>query len=456
DPESLIRRRNLVEPSSLFDFEDVMSIPHNNQGPPPPAGPPPPNNNGPPPVEVECEPEATKDKKFTFPDDFVVVNYDADPPIPLILGRPFLRTAHALVDVHREELILRDSDKKLIFHAESTSKHPHKHGNESINMINFIDITCEDRFPKVLKFKKSNYPLSANTNPLSDSSPSLTPFETSDSLIEEFAVELTLLDPFPSRNKYDNFDFRDDLRKIKYLLNQDPSPKSNIETIDPILEKFTDEPALDYLPSSGDDDDDLFDLKYDNDEWKKLLYGDCYKDIDFEKDKNKYSKMKLLIVESNDVLPQLLDNDSILLVESSVSYEIASLSSSPFGNEDKDYKVNTSSGALLVLEERNIQSISSDKELQFFLELTVIETLLSFSFENEDKVFNPGILVLKGVHSFTLRLSHRTYETFKIINVHPNIFNEDPMKIFPSFVSAPRTKEFSVPDMSKRTKQARE
>nr|GEW44849.1 ribonuclease H-like domain-containing protein [Tanacetum cinerariifolium] len=48
DPESLIGRRNLSEPSSLFDFEEVMSIPHNNQGPPP-AGPlPPQNNNGPP------------------------------------------------------------------------------------------------------------------------------------------------------------------------------------------------------------------------------------------------------------------------------------------------------------------------------------------------------------------------------------------------------------------------
>ncbi|GKD39820.1 reverse transcriptase domain-containing protein, partial [Tanacetum coccineum] len=49
DPESLIRRRNLGEPSSLFDFEEVMSIPHNNMGPPP-EGPPPPNNNGPPPM----------------------------------------------------------------------------------------------------------------------------------------------------------------------------------------------------------------------------------------------------------------------------------------------------------------------------------------------------------------------------------------------------------------------
>ncbi|GKF18177.1 reverse transcriptase domain-containing protein [Tanacetum coccineum] len=48
DPDSLIRRRNLGEPSSLFDFEEVLSIPHNNMGPPP-AGPPSPNN-GPPSV----------------------------------------------------------------------------------------------------------------------------------------------------------------------------------------------------------------------------------------------------------------------------------------------------------------------------------------------------------------------------------------------------------------------
>ncbi|GKB42087.1 reverse transcriptase domain-containing protein, partial [Tanacetum coccineum] len=46
--------------------------------------------------------------KFTFPADFVVVDYDVDPHVPLILGRPFLRTARALVDVYGEELILRD------------------------------------------------------------------------------------------------------------------------------------------------------------------------------------------------------------------------------------------------------------------------------------------------------------------------------------------------------------
>nr|GEU33744.1 reverse transcriptase domain-containing protein [Tanacetum cinerariifolium] len=49
NPESLIRRRNFGKPSSLFDFEETISIPHNNQGPPP-ASPPTQNNNGPPSV----------------------------------------------------------------------------------------------------------------------------------------------------------------------------------------------------------------------------------------------------------------------------------------------------------------------------------------------------------------------------------------------------------------------
>ncbi|GKE72210.1 hypothetical protein Tco_1534251, partial [Tanacetum coccineum] len=211
--------------------------------------------------------------KFTFHADFVVIDYDVDPRVPIILRRPILRTAHALVDVYGEELILRDSDEKLIFHADSTSKHPQKHGNESINMINFIDITCEDRFQEVLKIKKSNHTLSGSTTSPSDSSPSLTPIETSDSLLEEFADELALLDLFTSGTEDDNFDPKANLREIEYLLYQDPStdssPMTDIDIIDPILERFTDEPALVYsspLGDDDDDDDDLFDFKSDNDE----------------------------------------------------------------------------------------------------------------------------------------------------------------------------------------------
>ncbi|GJV69396.1 reverse transcriptase domain-containing protein [Tanacetum coccineum] len=368
--------------------------------------------------------------KFTFPTDFVVVDYDVDSHVPLILGRPFLRTTRALVDVYGEELILRDGDEKLIFYADSTSKHPHKHGNESINMINFIDITCEDRFHEVLNLQKSIHPFSGSTTSPSDSSPSLTPFETSDSLLEEFADELALLDPFPPGNEDNNFDPEADLREIKYLLNRDPStdssPTTDIDILDPIFERFTDEPALVYSFPPGNDDDDLFDFKTDNEEWRNILCHDPFEDIHSEKDKIKESKMKILIDELESP-----ESNVLLPYTHVVTNEVT---------QDKNLKKKTSSEALLIIEERNFLSISSDQELLFHKELFVAETLLSFSSENEDKVFNPGILISKGVHSFTLALSHRTYETFKIINVHPNILNESPMKIFPFFCFCPKDK----------------
>ncbi|GKD55354.1 reverse transcriptase domain-containing protein [Tanacetum coccineum] len=41
--------------------------------------------------------------KFQFPVDFVVVDFDADPRVPLILGRSFLKTERALIDVYEGE-----------------------------------------------------------------------------------------------------------------------------------------------------------------------------------------------------------------------------------------------------------------------------------------------------------------------------------------------------------------
>ncbi|GKE94594.1 reverse transcriptase domain-containing protein, partial [Tanacetum coccineum] len=65
-----------------------------------------------------------------------------------------------------------------------------------------------------------------------------------------------------SGNEDDNFNPKADLREIEYLLNRDPStvssPTNVIDIIDPILERFTDEPALVYSSPSGDNDDDIF------------------------------------------------------------------------------------------------------------------------------------------------------------------------------------------------------
>ncbi|GKC29208.1 reverse transcriptase domain-containing protein, partial [Tanacetum coccineum] len=65
--------------------------------------------------------------KFHFPTDFVVVDFEADPRVPLILGRSFLRIGRALIDVYEGELILRNGDEQLIFHVDGTSKLPQKH-----------------------------------------------------------------------------------------------------------------------------------------------------------------------------------------------------------------------------------------------------------------------------------------------------------------------------------------
>ncbi|GKA31317.1 reverse transcriptase domain-containing protein [Tanacetum coccineum] len=83
--------------------------------------------------------------KFTFPADFVIVDYESDPRVPLILGRPFLRTARALIDVHGEEMILRDGDERLTLNmrhdTSSYSNQPHK---ESINMIDIYNVSHEE------------------------------------------------------------------------------------------------------------------------------------------------------------------------------------------------------------------------------------------------------------------------------------------------------------------------
>nr|GEV71620.1 reverse transcriptase domain-containing protein [Tanacetum cinerariifolium] len=83
--------------------------------------------------------------KFTFPADFVVIDYESGPRVPYILGRPFLRTARALIDVHGEEMILRDGDERFTLNRKhdtaSYSNHPHR---ELVNLINIFNVSSED------------------------------------------------------------------------------------------------------------------------------------------------------------------------------------------------------------------------------------------------------------------------------------------------------------------------
>ncbi|GKD87975.1 reverse transcriptase domain-containing protein, partial [Tanacetum coccineum] len=86
-----------------------------------------------------------KVRNFHFPTDFVFVDFEADPRVPLILGRSFLRTRRALIDVYEGELVLRDGNEQITFHVNGTSKHPQKHENKSIKMVNDA---CKDSFKR--------------------------------------------------------------------------------------------------------------------------------------------------------------------------------------------------------------------------------------------------------------------------------------------------------------------
>nr|GEU64176.1 hypothetical protein [Tanacetum cinerariifolium] len=279
--------------------------------------------------------------KFTFPADFVIVDYESDPRVPIILGRPFLPTVRALIDVHGEEMILRDGNERLTLNTRhDTSSYSNQPQRESINLINVFNNSSEDFLedlfstnqpignptfsshpeltsPEVnydtfdpggcnvlpeklldLDFTKDLHP-PLNVNPLSGS---ITYSSSPNPLLEEIVDELALI-TFPP--KYDDdlqFDIEFDLKEIEFLLHQDidSSLKDSIDQsnlanpadnfVDSMPEMFTDEHALDYSsPLIFDEyDDDLFEVESDT----KNVYDDP-----FDSNGKKIKESKLLIDE---------------------------------------------------------------------------------------------------------------------------------------------------------------
>ncbi|GKE06366.1 reverse transcriptase domain-containing protein, partial [Tanacetum coccineum] len=152
-----------------------------------------------------------------------IVDYDVDPRVPLILGRPFLRTARALIDVYGEELTLRVDDEAITFKVGQTSRCSYSY--ETVNQVNVIDIACEEYAQEVLGFSDSSS--SGNPTPsdpiIASSSPSFTPFEGGDFILEE--IETFLRTPEELSNLDDDYyDTEGDILYLEKLLNEDPSP----------------------------------------------------------------------------------------------------------------------------------------------------------------------------------------------------------------------------------------
>ncbi|GJX99027.1 reverse transcriptase domain-containing protein [Tanacetum coccineum] len=80
---------------------------------------------------------------FTFLTDFVVVNFEPDPRVPIILGRPFLRTAKALIDLYEETLTLRVGKEELVYYADKSEKNKEKN---FVHAISIIDFSKDDPF----------------------------------------------------------------------------------------------------------------------------------------------------------------------------------------------------------------------------------------------------------------------------------------------------------------------
>nr|GEV44525.1 reverse transcriptase domain-containing protein [Tanacetum cinerariifolium] len=381
---------------------------------------------------------------------------------PPHLRKTFFTIARALIDVHGEEMIFRDDDERLTLNMKhDTSSYSNQPQKESINMINIYDDSYEDYFEYLFATNHliCNLTFSSHTdltlpkviNPLSGNRTFSS--SSSDHLLEEFADEPTLI-TFPPRNDDLPFDIESDLREIKYLLNHDPIKEMdfiledsinkcnladpNDDLVDTIPEMFTDEHTLDYLspPLYDDVNDDLNELESDNDD----VYNDPF---DYKEDKIKVSK--LLIDEldpprSSDFLHSL-EYDSFLYED---FFEVDALPSTD--NEDKVFNLGTiihenlSEVIVQVAPDKNVKKISISNasliledfnpplyELLFYKEVLGSKTLLSFSFENEEKVFYPGILTFKGVHTSLLpKLSYRGLKAFKVIKIF-----ESPMEIFP-------------------------
>nr|GEV59423.1 reverse transcriptase domain-containing protein [Tanacetum cinerariifolium] len=131
--------------------------------------------------------------KFHFPTDFVVVDFESDPRVPLILGRSFLRIGRALIEVYGEEITLRVNDEVVTFNPNQTTRYSSIYDDMSVNRIDVIDVAREEIAQEMLGFSKNS--LSANPTSTSepiifDSSHSLTPFEGSDFILEEIKAYL--------------------------------------------------------------------------------------------------------------------------------------------------------------------------------------------------------------------------------------------------------------------------
>nr|GEV21496.1 reverse transcriptase domain-containing protein [Tanacetum cinerariifolium] len=329
-----------------------------------------------------------------------------------------------------EEMILHDSDERLTLNMRhDTSSYSNQPQKESINMINIYDDSCEDYLEDLFATNHQS------GNPTFSSHLDLTSLEVKDDifdpvgdivLIEKLLNLDSTMNSLLSHFHQEMMIFRME-SILKDLIDECKLADPNDNLVDTIPEMFTDEHTLDYSsPLLYDDyDDDLDEFEFDND--------NAYNDP-FDSKEEKIKESKLLIDEldlprSSDFLPSL-KYDSFLFEDFS---EVDALPSTD--NEDKVLNPgiliheNLYEVIVQVAPDKNEKKISTSHasliledfdpplyELPFYKEVLRSKTLLSFSSENEEKVFKPRILTSKEVHTSLLpELYHRGPKAFKAL-----------------------------------------
>ncbi|GKC68180.1 reverse transcriptase domain-containing protein [Tanacetum coccineum] len=234
--------------------------------------------------------------KFQFPADFVVVDFEPDPRVPLILGRSFLKTSRALIDVYEGEITLRVGKEAITFNLDQTSRYTANYNHMTANRIDVIELACEEYSQEVLGFSDSV--AYGNPSPdydpiVSNSSPTLTPFGDSDFLLLEEANAFIAVDDEPISREIDAtyYDPEGDILILEALLNSEPLPplpnhkdylpgiREELKVVEtkssfdepPEVELKDLPPHLEYAFLEGDDKLPVIIVKYLKDEEKAAL-----------------------------------------------------------------------------------------------------------------------------------------------------------------------------------------
>nr|GEV46166.1 hypothetical protein [Tanacetum cinerariifolium] len=156
---------------------------------------------------------------FHFPADFVAVDFEPDPRVPLILKRCFLKTGRALIDVHKGELTLCIENEAITYNLDQTS---------TKEVLGFFDATT------------SGNPTPHDDPIVSTTSPICTLFGDSDFLLFEEADAFLGLEDDPDSPKINPFyyDPEGDILLLETILNSKPLPPlPNHEQYLPLFKK---------------------------------------------------------------------------------------------------------------------------------------------------------------------------------------------------------------------------